>query len=164
MSEHLPEAVARERRVLAIAFEDGTLTLARPETGFADYDRDCVEFILSSSVNWKLFPKEEIAQALVYAYGNVGEIAGCSWKFRFECPKKWGELHETSDNRVRHCASCSKLVFLCSTDEEIALHSEAQDCVCIVSEFGESMGDVIAQEFSDEPIDFSDDIESENAG
>ena len=166
MTEHLPEAVARERKVLAIDFKDDTLTLARPESEFTDYDRKCVEFILSRSVNWRSFPVQEIERVMDYAYGTVSEITDCSWKFKFECPKTWDELEVTSDNMVRQCASCSKPVFLCSKDEEIVQHAKAGDCVCIVTKFGMATGDVILQEFDEGvAIDFSDctDSDSENA-
>ena len=163
-NELLPEQVAREQCVLVIAIEGESLTLACPDTEFGATERDNVEFIMSREITWETFPKDEIELAIKYAYGSEGQVVGCTWKFNFECPKKWDELEKTEEQNVRDCKTCSRPVFLCTNTEDVVHNAKSGNCVCIVTTFGESLGDVILQEFSDEPIDFSGDIDPQNTG
>ena len=162
MNELLPEAVARERCVLVIALEQDSLTLACPDAEFGATERETVEFIMSREINWRSFPAGEIEHAIQYAYGSANRIVGCTWKFNFECPKKWGDLKLTNDNLIRQCETCSRSVYLCTNNDDVVRHAEVGNCVCVLAECGESLGDVVLQEFDGHPVDFSDDIEPEN--
>lgn len=52
-------------------------------------------------------------------------------QFSFKCSKQWEELTRTSFERVRHCASCSRDVFYCATDAELAESVKLNRCVAV---------------------------------
>ena len=157
LNELLPETVARERDVLIVSNVDNQLTLTHPETNFGEEDRKAVEFILDRPVLWVTNQLNEIRTAFRVAYGSVQDIDGCEWKFATQCPERWHNLQQTEQDAVRHCGTCNKLVHLCLTEDEVKKHAEHGNCVCFVSDqmYGESVGDVILQQFGETPIDLS---------
>ena len=62
---------------------------------------------------------------------DFGEIDNCTWKFDFQCPRRWNGLRQTSDPNVRLCESCLCEVHLCSTEEELDLRSKRGECVAL---------------------------------
>ncbi len=42
-------------------------------------------------------------------------IQNCEVRFRFQCPKQWEALQQTSDPGVRSCSQCQKQVYLCAS-------------------------------------------------
>lgn len=57
------------------------------------------------------------------------EIRNC--QFRFECPKIWDLLHETADEKVRHCIECNRMVVLCRTSKQLKRAIIDNFCVAI---------------------------------
>ena len=164
LNELLPEAVAREMSVLVVSKLDDELTLACPREQFGKDDRERIEFILSRSVNWQPHALKDIRSAIPIAYGTIKQIAGCDWKFRNKCPEQWVRLERSEDDTVRNCNICNKNVYLCLESSQVKEHAKIGNCVCYVNDSleGESLGDVMLQEFDDEPINFSDNVENPN--
>ena len=115
-------------------------------------------------VLWVTNQLNEIRTAFRVAYGAVQDIDGCDWKFATQCPERWNNLRQTEQDTVRHCGTCDKPVHLCLTNAEVRDHAEHGNCVCFVSDqmHGESVGDVILQQFDETPIDFGDDADTTN--
>lgn len=47
----------------------------------------------------------------------------------FECSADWHQLTPTNLEDVRHCATCDKNVYFCTTQEELDAHAAQGDCV-----------------------------------
>lgn len=47
------------------------------------------------------------------------------------CPKEWGSLAPTTRQGVRHCSSCNKQVYYCSSVPEARSHAMAGNCVAV---------------------------------
>ena len=45
------------------------------------------------------------------------------------CPQKWDELQPTDADRVRHCTTCDRDVFFCTTAAETLAHARAGRCI-----------------------------------
>jgi hypothetical protein len=45
------------------------------------------------------------------------------------CPQEWDSLDATADQNVRHCASCARDVFFCSSDSETLERARRGECV-----------------------------------
>lgn len=78
---------------------------------------------------------------------TVSDIRNC-W-FRFECSKKWHDLTETNNSKVRFCSKCEKTVHLCLTSNELKEAIEQNLCVAVrissaASEPKERLGDPFA--------------------
>jgi hypothetical protein len=59
-------------------------------------------------------------------------ICNCHSKKR--CRAVWEEMKEINDgfnNEARFCEQCEKIVYLVTTNSEIALHLEYNDCIAI---------------------------------
>ena len=65
--------------------------------------------------------------------GVMNEIRNCTWKFAFQCPRRWEGLRETGDAKVRMCESCLKEVYLCADDEEVRARAGRGECVAVYS-------------------------------
>jgi len=52
-------------------------------------------------------------------------------QFKFECPKSWGGLEQTADERVRHCNECNRMVVLCRTSRQLKRAIIDNFCVAI---------------------------------
>ena len=59
------------------------------------------------------------------------QITNCTWKFQFQCPRRWESLRQTGDPNVRICESCLEDVHLCADDEEVRRRSESGQCVAL---------------------------------
>jgi hypothetical protein len=57
------------------------------------------------------------------------EIVNCTWKFQFQCPRRWDSLVKTDESNVRICESCLEPVYFCSSEEELRLRSKRVECV-----------------------------------
>ena len=71
--------------------------------------------------------------------------------FRFECPKTWNKLLETSNKKIRYCTVCDKGVHLCETDAELKKALEKNWCVAVDKDIKEVptrlIGDVEPEHF-----------------
>jgi uncharacterized protein (TIGR02996 family) len=47
------------------------------------------------------------------------------------CPKRWSSLAPTSDDRVRHCATCEQPVYYCASVAEARAHGQMSHCIAI---------------------------------
>lgn len=165
LNELLPEAVARGRSVLIIANVGNKLTLASPKNAVDDEDRKCVEYIMDRPLLWVSHGLDDIRTAIDVAYGTIRKVKGCGWKFATQCPERWENLEPTKSGTVRNCGVCNKLVHLCLSDSEVKEHAKLGNCVCYVANEleGESLGDVILQQFDSDSIDFTDDVDTSDS-
>ena len=49
------------------------------------------------------------------------------------CPKRWSALTPAFSDMVRHCAHCSKKVYLCETEEQIKFYTSVKFCIAVPS-------------------------------
>ncbi len=56
-----------------------------------------------------------------------GAFLNCT--MAFECSADWHKLTPTSREGVRHCATCDKNVYFCTTQEELDAHAAQGRCV-----------------------------------
>lgn len=56
----------------------------------------------------------------------------CDQLFEYKCPMSWGNLAQTSDPSVRHCAECQKPVYLVTSEELLLERAERGECAAIV--------------------------------
>ncbi|MCR9211544.1 MAG: hypothetical protein NXI28_25245 [bacterium] len=140
----IPESVARECSVIAVALAQDLLTIACPDDSFGPRDEERVRFILDRPISWLRLPRSEIADAVQRHYVVDGAINDCGWTMRYQCPQRWRDLAPTDDEMVRHCNVCDRNVHACYTDESVAAHADKGDCVAIMDGFGgvELIGDV----------------------
>ena len=52
-------------------------------------------------------------------------------RFSFKCSKKWEELTETGNERVKHCSQCGESVHLAESIEALDAHAEKRHCVAL---------------------------------
>lgn len=52
-------------------------------------------------------------------------------KFAYKCNKAWGDLQPTTFAQVRFCNECSRDVFLCTTESELAESVRLGRCVAV---------------------------------
>lgn len=62
--------------------------------------------------------------------GYHGEI-DCDITWRFKCPKDWAKLAPTGDLWTRHCATCSRNVVMCGSQDQIDAARRVGACVAI---------------------------------
>ena len=53
-------------------------------------------------------------------------------RFAFRCHKHWNDLVPTKQQNVRFCDDCSRQVFYCATDAELARAVKSGQCVAVV--------------------------------
>lgn len=59
-------------------------------------------------------------------------IENCGGRWRFQCPKRWDQLEETSSPEVRYCTACRESVYYCdSVDQAWRNAEELGRCVVI---------------------------------
>jgi hypothetical protein len=51
--------------------------------------------------------------------------------FDFACPKAWTNMKAGFSANVRHCDACDRNVYMCHTDEDLALYTSLNYCVAI---------------------------------
>lgn len=59
------------------------------------------------------------------------ELANCTFKFQFQCPRHWESLRETNDPGIRICDSCLESVRICRNRDELDRASVRGECVAI---------------------------------
>ena len=140
----IPESVARECSVIAVALTQDVLMIACPEESFGPCDQERVQYILDRRISWLRLPRAEIVDAIQRHYVVDGTIDDCGWSMRYQCPQRWRDLIPTHDDAVRYCNVCDRNVHACYTDESVAAHAEKGHCVAIMDGFGgvELIGDV----------------------
>ena len=52
-------------------------------------------------------------------------------RFSYKCSKRWEELTETGDNKVKLCNQCNESVHLVESIEELDKHGEHEQCVAL---------------------------------
>ena len=52
------------------------------------------------------------------------------YRFKFACPVRWGSFTIVGDG-VGHCAECDRNVHFVETEEELARHVDAGDCIAV---------------------------------
>jgi hypothetical protein len=70
-------------------------------------------------------------------------IRNCNFKYR--CHMEWDDLEQTEKELVRHCGICSKLVYLCQNEAELASAIVGNLCVAIPASM---LGEYTAQSVS----------------
>lgn len=70
-------------------------------------------------------------------------IRNCLPTFRFTCPKQWGELATTVDPAVRHCGSCDRPVYFCTTDAETIAHARVGNCIAREEPSADAVGRIV---------------------
>jgi hypothetical protein len=140
----IPESVARECSVIAVAFSRDVLIIACPDECFDARDEERVRYILNRPISWLRLPRSEISDAIQRHYVVDGAIDDCGWRMRFQCPQRWRDLIPTDDDAIRYCNVCDRSVHACYTDESVAEHAAQSHCVAIMDGFGgvELIGDV----------------------
>ena len=139
----IPESVARENSVIALNCSADILTIAFPNDLPDWFEKDRIEFILNRPIRWIPYPHNDIQSAINRHYDVPAGIDNCSWTFKYECPHRWKSLATTDDNSIRFCPVCSRNVYLCHTDSDVAHHAQAGDCVAKIDGFGiELLGEV----------------------
>lgn len=61
----------------------------------------------------------------------MDETKHCKVTFSFTCLQEWDAMEPTADERVRHCGTCTREVYLCQTEEESAAHGLVGLCVAM---------------------------------
>ena len=56
----------------------------------------------------------------------------CDQFLSFECPQKWKDLQETSDQNIKCCDICNKNVYLCKTPEDFIEYGNKGYCVALL--------------------------------
>lgn len=51
--------------------------------------------------------------------------------FQNPCSKKWYELIETDDYKIKYCTDCSKNVFLVETEDEMIKRRNLEQCIAV---------------------------------
>jgi len=140
----IPESVARECTIIAVALSKNILTIACPDDSFGDRDQERVQYILERPISWLRLPRMEIVDAIQRHYVVDGAIQDCGWTMRFQCPQRWRDLALTDDDAVRYCNVCERKVHACYTDDAVTAHAALGHCVAIMDGFGgvELIGDV----------------------
>jgi len=52
-------------------------------------------------------------------------------EFHFKCPRVWGLLSLTGQEKARYCGECQREVYLCESDENLAFHRNEGRCVAV---------------------------------
>lgn len=158
--ELVPESVAREHLILPLALAGDRLTVAYPHN-LSDSElpelRDKLRFILNRPVDLIAMRREELQDAIDWHFrdGTIETCGGTRLRINYRCPRQWSQLIPTDDATVRYCTECQEPVYLCTTDDELVAHAQANHCVARESSepFGEMLMGDIAIDFSSDQID-----------
>ena len=63
--------------------------------------------------------------------GEQTVIQNCAVEFRKRCPFTWDGLTTTEREGERHCSTCERAVFFCSTNDEAIHHAREGDCIAM---------------------------------
>lgn len=129
----MPESVARENLVLAIAVNGDFLRLILPASmsGSERYALgDKIRFILNRSFTYDTADDAELARLIDLHYrAAYSTIQNCHRTFRKRCPKRWADLARTDNPDQRWCMVCERTVTFCLSDNELDRLSSAGQCV-----------------------------------
>ena len=86
--------------------------------------------------------------------------------FKFRCDKKWRELVQSNDAKIRFCTDCSKYVYLVKDALELELRSRAGQCTAVQFNFLDKHPEkgtscIITQRGNDENVEFMGYIDTE---
>lgn len=131
--ELVPESVARENIVLAIAVHDGVLHLILPASVVDSQRKDLedkLRFILVRSLTFDTADDDELKQLVDLHYTAVNTtVQNCDIAFQNRCPLRWANLEPTDTPRQRWCSECGRTVTFCLSNEELKRLSSAGQCV-----------------------------------
>lgn len=146
--ELVPEVVAREFCVLAVAISNEMLYLILPsdigellssdETGI-----DRLRFILGREFTYDLALRDDLFPVVDLHYWSIcSDIRNCDVRFQTRCPKQWVDLRPTSENAIRYCTECQQNVYFCQSSEELKLRTANNQCVafCDADTYADTLG------------------------
>lgn len=115
-------------RVLRIEDQIARLASAEPEivNGEPVFDEHATEI---ARLNQELARWSPLCRADWLHLVSLAPIRNCTQKLRSECPGAWDALAPTLDRAVRHCRTCRKKVWHCSSAAEIREHTTLGHCV-----------------------------------
>ena len=58
-------------------------------------------------------------------------LAKIECQFSYKCPQVWQLLDPTDQETIRYCGECQREVFLCTTEEDLRVHSRLNHCVAV---------------------------------
>lgn len=131
--ELVPESIARENIVLAVAVHDGVLHLILPASVVDGQRKDLedkLRFILARSLTFDTADDDELKQLVDLHYAAVNTtVQNCDIAFQNRCPLRWTNLEPTDTPRQRWCSECGRTVTFCSSNDELKRLSSAGQCV-----------------------------------
>jgi uncharacterized protein (TIGR02996 family) len=63
-------------------------------------------------------------------------------RWRLRCPEQWTKLQLTTEARVRHCTSCRKEVYYCTSLTEARNHAQRGHCIAVDAGVEREPGDL----------------------
>lgn len=131
--EQMPESVAREDIVLAVAVRDEVLHLILPGSVMGaelQVLESKLQFILNRSFTYDTANDDELARLIDLHYtAAYSTVQNCDRTFENRCPKRWCNLERTDTPRQRWCSVCERTVTFCLSDEELDRLASAGHCV-----------------------------------
>lgn len=135
----MPESVARENSVLAVAVIDNGIRVIVPADEQFDDTIEKLKFILNMPIFADTSDRGAIDAAISFHYpAKYAEMENCSPPFLFKCPKRWYDLMKTDDKNVRYCKECKQNVFLCHSADEMISRAQKSQCVALAKELDET--------------------------
>ncbi|GAB5406970.1 MAG: hypothetical protein Aurels2KO_52010 [Aureliella sp.] len=137
--ELIPEAVAREYRVLAVSLVEDSLHLIVPTSArdliTSEGDTiDRLRFILNRDFTFDMADPDDLLPVVDIHYRAVySDIRNCDPKFSINCPKQWSELSSTGRPLIRFCNRCNRSVHFCLTSDELTKRTADNQCVAFCS-------------------------------
>jgi len=130
--DFIPECIARERAVIAVALHEQELVVACAYESLESFDQQHLPYILNLPVSYIRLPRSEIIDAINRSYVEDGTIDGCAESLRYQCPQRWRDLAPTEDASVRFCNVCNFRVHACDTRERATEYVAAGSRVAIM--------------------------------
>ena len=135
--ELVPEAVAREYRVLAVSVVDNSLHLVVPTNArdliSSDGDMlDRIRFILNRDYTYDMAESDDLLPVVDLHYRAVNsDVRNCDPQFSLQCPKQWSQLASTDTPTIRFCDQCDQNVHFCLTADELNQRTSQNQCVAL---------------------------------
>lgn len=143
--ELVPEAVARQYRVLSVSAVDGKLHLVVPTTAreliTVEGDMlDRLRFILNRDFAYDMADSDDLMPVVDLHYLAVySDIRNCTPEFSLQCPKQWSQLTSTATPTIRFCNQCSQNVHFCLTTDELIQRTADNQCVAFCDSESQSV-------------------------
>ena len=143
--ELVPEAVAREYRVLAVSLNDNQLHVVVPTTArdliTSDGDTlDRLRFILERDFSYDMADSSDLLPVVDLHYrAAYSNIQNCDPQFSLQCPKHWSQLSSTNTPTIRFCSQCNRNVHFCLTADELTRRTADNQCVAFCDSDSQSV-------------------------